>query len=499
VAIGVPDLRNTKPLGRTKLRDREAIAGAGPAGVGQGGDVPLDPEHVRSAIRVEQIRALYRAPIAILVNLVNAPIVAAVVWSDYPKWVLIAWVAAFWIVIPIRAILWRSYVRQRQGPESAAVWARRFVAGTALTGCLWGLAGSVVFVSPHETYHVFVAFVLAGMCAGAVGSNAVYLPALLAFMIPALAPAAVAFFARGDLVSLGMGVLATVFGAALALIGRDLNRSLADGFRLQLENAALIRNLTLARDAAEAASEAKSRFLAHMSHELRTPLNAIIGFSEMFAAELFGKLPNAEYITYSRFIHEGAQHLLAMIKEILDFSKMQTGRMALEDDAIELTLAIETCLQVFADQARIKGLALDADITPSLPRLRADDGRFRQILISLLSNAVKFTSTGGQIRVIAKLDGSGAIVLAVSDTGIGMSEADIPKAISPFAQLDDSFAKKHAGIGLGLPLAKGLVESHDGTLTVESEPGHGTTVTVRFPPERTVPAPATSAPVTSVS
>jgi signal transduction histidine kinase len=120
-------------------------------------------------------------------------------------------------------------------------------------------------------------------------------------------------------------------------------------------------------------------------------------------------------------------------------------------------------------------------------------------LISLLSNAVKFTSTGGRIRVTAKLDGSGAIVLSVSDTGIGMREADIPKAISPFAQLDDSFAKKHAGIGLGLPLAKGLVEIHDGTLTLESEPGHGTTVTVRFPPERTVPAPAPSAPVTSVS
>jgi signal transduction histidine kinase len=480
------------------LADNEAMAGARPAGAGRSGGLQLDPEPVRAAVRVEQIRLLYRAPIATLVNLVNAPIVAAVVWSDYPKWMLIAWMAAFWILIPIRAILWRSYVSRLQAPESAGIWARRFVIGTALTGCLWGLAGSVVFVSPHETYHVFVAFVLAGMCAGAVGSNAVYLPALLAFMIPTLAPATGAFFIKGDLDSLGMGVLAIIFGAALALIGRDLNRSLAEGFRLQFENAALIRNLTAARDAAEAASEAKSRFLAHMSHELRTPLNAIIGFSEMFTAELFGKLPNAEYVTYSRFIHEGAQHLLATIKEILDFSKMQTGAMALEDDAIELPPAIETCLQVFDDQLRAKGLSLDVDIAASLPRLRADEGRFRQILIGLLSNAVKFSSEGGRIRVAAKLDASGAVVLAVSDTGIGMSAADIPKAISPFAQLDDSFAKRYSGIGLGLPLAKGLVESHDGTLTVESEPGRGTTVTVRFPPERTVPAAAPSASAVGV-
>jgi len=481
------------------LVKNDAIAGSGPPGNGRAGDVRLDPADTADAIRAEQIRVLYRAPIATLVNLVNAPIVAIVVWSDYPRWVLIAWVAAFWIVIPIRAVLWRNYVRGPRVPQSTDMWARRFVIGTAVTGCLWGLAGSVVFISPHETYRVFVAFVLAGMCAGAVGSNAVYFPALLAFMAPTLAPATIAFFLRGDLVSLGMGVLAIVFGVALALIGRDLNRSLADGFRLQFENAALIRNLTVARDAAEAASEAKSRFLAHMSHELRTPLNAIIGFSEMFAAELFGKLPNPEYITYSRFIYEGAQHLLAMIKEILDFSKMQTGAVTLEDDAISLPQSVESCLQPFADQFRAKGLALDVDVSPSLPSLRADDVRFRQILTSLVSNAVKFTATGGRIRVGAMLDGTGAIVLSISDTGIGMRESDIPKAIAPFAQLDDSFAKRHAGIGLGLPLAKGLVEIHGGTLTVESEFGRGTTVTIRFPPGRTLPAPATSAPATSVS
>ena len=436
---------------------------------------------------------LYRAPVAMLVNLLNAPIVAAVVWSDYPKWLLVAWLAAFGTLIPIRAALWRAYARGPQAPDTARIWARHFVIGTGLTGCLWGLAGSVVFVSPHEIYRVFVAFVLAGMSAGAVASNSVYFPALLAFMIPTLAPATVSFFIQGDLVSLGMGVLAVIFGSALTLIGYNLNRSLAESFRLRIENAGLVRNLTIARDAAEAVSEAKSRFLAHMSHELRTPLNAIIGFSGMFTAELLGKLPNADYVAYGRFIQEGAQHLLAMIEEILDFSRMQTRATTLEESVIELRPVIEACLRGFDDRARDRGIQIDASIPASLPRIRADEAKLRRILAGLLSNAVKFTLPGGRVHVSASLEPDGAIALAVSDTGIGMSEADIPKAISPFRQLDDSFARKHAGIGLGLPLAKALAEIHGGALRIESELGRGTRAIVHFPPQRTVAAAEPSA------
>jgi signal transduction histidine kinase len=468
------------------LTDTRAKRGERSPDVERAAPPVLDPVKLRLAVQAEQIRYLYRTPVAMLVNLINAPIVAIVVGRFYPSWAIIAWLVLFVLFVGMRTLVWRAYQRRPQPPETARSWARRYLIGSCLTGCLWGLAGSIIFMTPDSTYHVFVAFVLAGMCAGAVSAQAAYLPSVIAFVIPTILPCTLAFLSEGSVISVGMAFLGLVFVGALILIGRAFSRSLADSYRLQIENAALIRNLTTARDAAEAASRTKSRFLAHMSHELRTPLNAIIGFSEMFMSEAFGPLPNSEYRTYSRYTHDSALHLLAMIKDILDLSRAEAGSLELEEEILELPALVEVCLQMIATRGREAGVAIERSLADPLPRLRADAGKLRQILINLFSNAIKFTPAGGRVRVAAATDAEGAVVLTVTDTGIGMSPRDIPQALTPFVQLDDKLAKRYEGMGLGLPLAKHFAERHGGTLTVESRPGEGTTVTVRFPPERSI-------------
>jgi signal transduction histidine kinase len=240
--------------------------------------------------------------------------------------------------------------------------------------------------------------------------------------------------------------------------------------------------LVAAKEAAQSANQAKSEFLANMSHELRTPLNAIIGFSEIIKSRKFG--PGSErYPDYAGHIFDSGTHLLALINDILNLSKLEAGQFALQEDEVDLAATVQACMKLVEAQARQSKIRLCVSLDNEFAWIRADERRLRQILINLLSNAVKFTPEGGQIRVSSALE-NGGLAICVSDSGIGMAPEDIPKAMTPFGQVDSKVRRKQEGTGLGLPLAKHLVELHGGTFAIDSTINVGTAVTFVLPPER---------------
>jgi len=238
-------------------------------------------------------------------------------------------------------------------------------------------------------------------------------------------------------------------------------------------------NFRRAKQAAEAASAAKTRFLANMSHELRTPLNAIIGFSEIISGQIFGAIANAKYVDYAADILRSGRHLLDVINSVLDLSRSEAGKMELSGEVVDLRYILLDCAKIVGEQCKAAGLTLNvAEIGEALP-VWGEKAKLRQIFLNLLSNAIKFTESGGMVSISAEAT-QAQIAVGISDTGIGMSEADIDVAFTPFAQVDNRLARRYEGTGLGLPLTKVLVELHNGALILESAPDNGTRALVRF-------------------
>jgi signal transduction histidine kinase len=244
--------------------------------------------------------------------------------------------------------------------------------------------------------------------------------------------------------------------------------------------------LIAARDQAELANRTKSEFLANVSHELRTPLNAILGFSEIMLHEQLGPLGEPRYREFARDIHDSGAHLLAIINDILDLSRIEAGTFAIDDEVVRVDVLFAAVQRLMRERAAKGGVAITVEVPPGLPPVRADERALKQILLNLLSNAVKFTPAGGHVALQARLDPDGGMALSVRDTGIGMAAADLPKALASFAQVDSSLTRKYEGIGLGLPISRALAELHGGRLELASAPGAGTTATVRLPADRVI-------------
>ena len=236
-----------------------------------------------------------------------------------------------------------------------------------------------------------------------------------------------------------------------------------------------------------AANVVKSQFLANTSHELRTPLNAIIGFSEIIKMKMYGALgSNEKYESYIENIHDSAGHLLSLINDILDVSAIEANKLDLDEDRLCIDTITQSAVQLVQVQYDNKAVQLEVEVPADFPPLLGDERRIKQVLVNLLSNAVKFTQEGGTVRLKAGIDDKGYMAIKVEDTGIGMDKDGIKKALEPFGQVDSGLDRKQEGAGLGLPLTKSLVEAHEGTLTIESGLGAGTTATARFPVERVV-------------
>jgi two-component system cell cycle sensor histidine kinase PleC len=388
--------------------------------------------------------------------------------------------------------------RQDREAICAKSWRTRFVLAESFNGLTWasfallmtGVADPVI--TPWAATFVVVAFMLAAATHTVVTA---FVPAAVtAAMIP-IALSMLLFMRPTSLAGPVLPLTLLVLGALLyfAALARRIYLSQLDSLAFQTEKDVLIYELEQARAIsdearrrAEEANLAKSRFLATMSHELRTPLNAILGFSEVMKTELFGSHTVAAYRDYSGDIHASGQHLLTLINEILDLSRVEAGRYELKEEAVLLPGVIEDCRHLLALRALKRGVTLSDIVEPGMPSLWADDRAVRQIVLNLLTNAIKFTPQGGRVAVKVGWTIAGGQYFSVKDTGPGIPEDEIPLIMSSFGRGSLALQNACEGSGLGLPIVKGLVELHGGVFTLRSKLREGTEVVVVFPPERVV-------------
>jgi two-component system cell cycle sensor histidine kinase PleC len=392
---------------------------------------------------------------------------------------------------------------------SAPAWRLRFV----VLDLFYGLAWMFILIHPvgaDESSSTFMLFVM--LLVVAVSSMlASSLPtAVFTATFPVTTAVALDFILQGTLRDYILAMMAlTAQGYFAALTYRLYSSTLAT-MEARAEKDALIGELEQAkaisdeaRRRAEAANIAKSRFLAQMSHELRTPLNAILGFSEVMKTEVFGAHAVPAYREYSSDIHNSGVHLLGLINEILDLSRIEAGRYELNEESVSLVAIVEDCHHLLKLRASSRRITLHEVFEPELPRLWADERAIRQICLNLLSNAIKFTPQTGDIWLKVGWTASGGQYISVKDTGPGIPEEEIPIVLASFGQGSNSIKSAEQGAGLGLPIAKSLVDLHGGTFTLKSKLRIGTEVTVTFPPERVVaamaPMPETAPPIASTN
>ncbi len=408
---------------------------------------------------------------------------------------------AIWALITMTCYGGLGFIAKRaDGAEIETldvVWTQRaFLTAHFVSGLGWAyLASMDCDACQIEQFSVLKAVLLLI----AVAATALIAASLRGALVATFAlPVAVFVVADGavsrpvEAVMTGLLLLALPF---FSYVSGHLNRSSLMFLSFRTEKDALIGELETAkamsdeaRLRAEDANLAKSRFLASMSHELRTPLNAILGFSEVMGTEVLGPMNNPVYRDYANDIHASGQHLLQLINEILDLSRIEAGRYQLKEEPVSLVDVVEDCCHLMTLKARGKDIRLIEDFETGMPPLFADERALRQIALNLLSNAVKFTSTGGEIRVRVGWTAGGGQYLAIKDNGPGIPEDEIPIVLSAFGQGAIAIKSAEQGTGLGLPIVQGLIAMHDGAFDIRSKLREGTEVFVIFPAGRVLPA-----------
>jgi two-component system cell cycle sensor histidine kinase PleC len=397
----------------------------------------------------------------------------------------------------IHAVMIRCCVRFLAEPGSVAStrkWRTRFIVLDLLYGLCW-TAILIHPTSPDMASSTLMLFLM--LLVIAVSSMlAANLPiAALVATAPVTAAIAVSFGLSGKLDNYVLALLALAAEGYFALLARRLHSTTLDTLEARAEKDALIGELEQAkaisdeaRHRAESANVAKSRFLAQMSHELRTPLNAILGFSEVMKSEIFGAHAVPVYKEYSADIHNSGVHLLNLINEILDLSRIEAGRYELNEEAVSLVHVVADCHHLLKLRASSRGITIHEVFEQGMPRVWGDERATRQIVLNLLSNSIKFTPQGGEIWLKVGWTASGGQYLSVKDTGSGIAEDEIPIVLASFGQGSNSIKSAEQGAGLGLPIAKSLIDMHGGTFTLKSKLRIGTEVIVTFPPERVMSA-----------
>jgi two-component system cell cycle sensor histidine kinase PleC len=371
-------------------------------------------------------------------------------------------------------------------------WLTRLWGVQIVIGAAWGLMPWLLWEPGNPLNHLF----LASCCIMTMSAIVVPRGSDLPMFVCSVAPVSLMAMARFVLGDGWMdGVLACavpLFAVQMGFARQSVVSRRREDTRLRYQVEDLARELEETRDdalkkrfEAEAANASKTAFLANMSHELRTPLNAILGFSEIIAEECFGPVGNARYKDYAGDIHASGAHLLSLINDLLDIAKIEAGRMEISPNPLEARRAFEIALKLISAKANEKQQALRIHIDANAPPLHADERALKQILINLVSNAVKFTPEGGQIDVVASGARDGGFQIMVKDNGPGIARDKLDKIFSPFSQVDNRYDRQAGGTGLGLALVRGLAELHGGRAWLESQPGVGTAAYVVLPVLRT--------------
>jgi two-component system cell cycle sensor histidine kinase PleC len=372
--------------------------------------------------------------------------------------------------------------------ERTRPWFGRIVAMQAVISFAWGLMPWLLWDPASQLNHIFLAACTICVLAGLVISRASHMDMFLASLVPLSAMAALRFAFGGSGVDYGTAVVIPLFAAQLFMDGRRLMHRLDEDSRLRFQVEDLARELEETRDdalrkrfEAETANASKTAFLANMSHELRTPLNAILGFSEIIAQECFGPVGSARYKEYAGDIHSSGAHLLSLINDLLDVAKIEAGKMEILPAPMDARRTFDLALKLIGAKAREKHQELVIEIEPSAPALFADERALKQILINLVSNAVKFTPDGGRITVLGSLARCGGFQIRVQDNGPGIPREKLDNIFTPFSQVDNRYDRQAGGTGLGLALVRGLADLHGGRAWLESEPGKGCCAYVVLP------------------
>lgn len=404
------------------------------------------------------------------------------------------WTAAVLLIHAVMITKCRQFLATPPFEVNVKAWRIRFVTLDLFFGLAW-MFNLVQPVGVSENTGTFMLFVM--LLVVAVASMLAFsLPiAVFAATVPVTGAVAINFALKGNLHDYILAIMAVTAQGYFLLLAHRLYSSALQTLQARAEKDMLIGELEQAktisdeaRHRAEAANISKSRFLAQMSHELRTPLNAILGFSEVMKNEIFGPHTVAAYKDYSNDIHDSGQHLLGLINEILDLSRIEAGRYELNEEAISLANVVQDCHHLVKLRAKNRGITVHEVFEPDLPRVWADERALRQIALNLLSNAVKFTPQGGEIWVKVGWTASGGQYFSVKDTGPGIPEDEIPVVLASFGQGSNAIKSAEQGAGLGLPIAKSLVDLHAGTFTLKSKLRVGTEMIVALPPERVMAA-----------
>ena len=434
---------------------------------------------------------------AVPVILTLAAVIAGGSMFWIPAQLAVAWLATALVGHAMVVICVRNFLNRTDQAKTDKRWTRLFSAAEAVNGFAWASIVLLIEMSGAMGQSAEIVSLFVMLIGVAVATMlAATVPVAMAAGTLSITAVVVSVYAFKGGVA-GNAVAAMAAGAELyfLLLSQRLHRTTLETLEYRAEKDALIGELEQAkansdeaRRRAEEANLAKSRFLATMSHELRTPLNAILGFSEVMKAEILGPHAVPTYREYADDIHQSGQHLLNLINEILDLSRIEAGRYELNEESVRLAYVVEDCHHLLKLRAKKRGITIRESSEANLPPVWADERAMRQVVLNLLSNAIKFTPQGGEIRLKLGWTASGGQYVSVSDTGPGIPEEEIPMVLASFGQGTLAIKTAEQGAGLGLPIVKGLIDLHGGSFSLKSKLREGTEVIVTLPASRVVDA-----------